>query len=195
MKFIYSFFIIFFIDSTFAGSDIPKQLTVSTGSISLNYSENSSTTTPYSGTASALPFAITYEYFPNLQRAYFVKAIGPLVASSSDRYFSGTIGTNFFFGKVASQATVKDLNFEMKILPKFRYYAGPSIGLGYFIYNTSTATKNDILFELGGHAGSIYTINSRWGLRGEVGFARGTGALVSATIIKINLGAIYTLPN
>ena len=187
--------------SAYAGSSIPGQLTISTGSISVSYSENdnivqdSSSTgvAPFSGTATALPLTLGYEYFPNLQRSYFFRATGPLMGSTPDRYFSGSGGVNFFFGKLASQATVRDLNFEMKLIPKLRYYAGPAIGVGYLVYNTTTAAKNDILFELGGQAGAIYTLNSKWSLKGELGFSRAIGALVSATVIKISLGATYTV--
>lgn len=195
---------IFFCQVLIADSKIPGQFTFSIGSISANYSENpdnltasdgttASATAAYSGTASAMPIAVTYEYFPNLQRAYFAKAMGPLLASTPDRYYSATFGINFYFGKVASMAVVRDTNFEMKLIPKLRYYAGPALGVGYLVYNTKSAIKNDLLFELGGQAGILYTINPAWSLSAEVGGARGIGALVSATIIKILLGASYNL--
>jgi hypothetical protein len=199
-------FLLTFSQVIWADSKIPGQLTFAIGSISANYSENpdqlkstdgttSTTTTPYAGTASAMPIALTYEYFPNLSRAYFGKIAGPLMASSPDRYFSATGGVNFYFGKVASLAVVSDMNFEMKLIPKLRYYAGPAIGVGYLVYNTKSATKNDLLFELGGQGGVIYTINPKWAFRGELGAARGIGVLVSATVIKILLGATYNLGN
>ena len=192
---------------SWADSKIPGQLTIALGSISANYSENpgnltstdgtSKTTasTPYSGTASSMPLALTYEYFPNLKRAYFGKVAGPLLASSPDRYFSATAGINFYFGKVATLAVVSDINFEMKLIPKLRYYAGPALGVGYLVYNTKSAIKNDLLFELGGQGGVIYTTNPKWAFRAELGAARGIGALVSSTIIKILLGVSYNLGN
>ena len=88
---------------------------------------------------------------------------------------------------------ISDTNFEMKLIPKLRYYAGPSVGFGYIVYNTKSAIKNDLLFELGGQAGVIYTLNPVWALRAELGASRGIGALVSSTIIKILLGASYTI--
>ena len=202
------FFIIilfFFSPSIFADSKIPGQFSFSIGSISANYAESATqssttgtsstatTTTPFSGTASSMPFAIGYEYFPNLQRAYFARVSGPLLGSTPDRYYSGTGGINFYFGKVASLAVVSDTTFEMKIIPKIRYYAGPSAGIGYIVYHTPDAIKNDLMFELGGQAGMLYTLNQKWSLRAEAGGARGIGALVSATIIKILIGASYNL--
>lgn len=202
---VYLLFTALFCQVSFADSKIPGQFTFAIGSISVNFTENpdkltaedtSSTTeasTPYAGTASAMPIAITYEYFPNLQRAYFIKAVGPLMASTPDRYYSATGGVNFYFGKVASSAIVSDMNFEMKLIPKLRYYAGPTVGLGYLVYNTKSATKNDTMFEIGGQGGVIYTLGPKWALRAELGAARGIGVLVSSTIIKILLGTSYTL--
>lgn len=189
-----------------ADSKIPGQLSFAIGSISANFSENpdklvatgsttAATTVAYAGTASAMPISMSYEYFPNLSRAYFGKIVGPLMASTPDRYFSATGGINFYFGKIASTAVVSDLNFQMKLIPKLRYYAGPSIGVGYLVYTTKSAIKNDLLFELGGQGGVIYTLNPKWALRAELGAARGIGALVSATAIKILLGTSYNLGN
>ena len=189
-----------------ADSKIPGQLSFAIGSISANFTENpdqlkstdgttSTTTTPYAGTASSMPIAMTFEYFPNLSRAYFGKIAGPLLASTPDRYFSATGGVNFYFGKVASTAVVSDMNFEMKLIPKLRYYAVPAIGVGYLVYNTKSATKNDLLFEIGGQGGVIYTLNPKWALRAELGAARGIGVLVSSTVIKILLGTSFNLGN
>jgi hypothetical protein len=198
------FLLVFFSQVVSADSKIPGQLSFALGSISANYTENpdqlkasdgttAAATTPYAGTASAMPVAITYEYFPNLKRAYFVKVVGPLMASTPDRYYSATLGVNYYFGKVATMAVVSDTNFEMKLIPKLRYFAGPAIGMGYIVYNTKSAIKNDIMFEIGGQGGVIYALGPQWALRAELGAARGIGALVSSTIIKILIGATYNL--
>lgn len=188
-----------------ANSSIPSQLNIHIGSISTNYAENEDTlkasdgsttatkTAPYTGTASSMPFAIAYEYFPSLTKSYFFRAAGPVMGSTPDRYYSGSVGMNFYFGQIASQTIVKDLNFEMKVMPKFRYYAGPALGLGYLVYNTKSATKTDILFELGGQGGVLYSLGPKWAISAELGAARAIGSLTSATVIKILIGTSYTL--
>jgi hypothetical protein len=190
-----------------AENTIPSVLTLSIGSISASIAENQDTTTasdgttsstttdPYSGKASSMPIDIAYEYFPNLKRSYFLRGTGPLLASTPDRYFSTMAGANFYFGQVGTLAIVKDFNFEMKVVPKLRYYIGPAIGIGYVVYNTVSATKNDILLEIGGQAGAVYTLNPKWGLRAEMGGSKATGVLISSTIIKILLGTTYNLGN
>jgi hypothetical protein len=188
----------------YANSTIPSQLSFCVGQVSSSFAENadkltatdgttSEPSTPYSGTASSMPLTISYEFFPNLKRSYFISGAGPILGSSPDRYYSAAFGINFYFGQVASQTVISDLNFEMKMIPKFRYYAGPAIGIGYLIYNTKSATKNDMLFEIGGQGGVLYSLNQKWGLKGEIGASRGIGALVSGTIIKIFLGTTYNL--
>jgi hypothetical protein len=187
-------------------SSIPGVISFSIGSISANLTENTdslvstdgttgATTAPYTGTASSIPLDIMYEYFPSIKRSYFVRGAGPLLASTPDRYFSALTGVNFYFGNVATNAVVKDFNFEMKLIPKLRYYAGPEIGIGYIVYNTKSAIKNDTLFEIGGQGGLVYTIKPKWGMRAELGVSRAKGVLISSTIIKILLGTTYNLGN
>lgn len=185
---------------TFAETKIPSLLSFSIGSFSGSFTENednlkstdgtssSTSSTPYSGTASSMPLEVGFEYFPVLTRSYFIKGAGPLMGSTPDRYFSITSGVNFYFAQVASEAKVRDFNFEMKLQPKFRYYAGPAIGIGYLVYNTKSATKNDLLFELGLQGGVIYSLSPKWSLKAEIGAARAVGVLVSSTLIKITLG-------
>lgn len=193
------------IPNAFSQSSIPPQVNFHIGSISVNYAENVDSLTPtdstaattksspYSGTASSMPFAIAYEYFPGLTRSYFVRAAGPLMASTPDRYYNASMGANFYFGQFASQAVIKDVGMQLKVMPKFRYFAGATLGLGYLVYNTKSATKNDILFELGAQGGILYSLGPKWSISAELGGARAIGSLTSATVIKILLGTSYTL--
>lgn len=197
-------FILLIQKEVFGDSKIPSQLSFTLGSISTNFTENpdklaptdgtsTSELTPYSGTASSMPLEIGYEFFPNLKCSYFIAGAGPILGTTPDRYYSGSFGVNFYFGQVASQTIISDFNFEMKMIPKLRYYAGPTVGIGYLIYNTKSATKNDIILEVGGQAGILYALNQKWGLKGEIGGSRAIGALVSGTVIKILLGTTYNL--
>lgn len=197
------FILIFISQSTFGETKIPPQLSISTGSYSATFSENpdelkstdgtnTTTSTPYSGTTTSLPLEFTYEMFSSLTKSYAIKASAPLVANATGRYFNLSGAMNFYFNSLASDVKVSDFNFQLSLKPKFRYYAAPSLGLAYLVYNTKSATKTDILFEIGGNVGTVYAISSRWGAKAEIGFARALGVLVSATVIKISLGTTYT---
>ena len=202
---ILSFLIIISSFEANASSSIPSLLNFHIGSIAINYNENpdslqatdnttgTNESTPFSGTSSSLPFVMSYEYFPGLTKSYFGRVAGPIMGTTPDRYYSASIGVNFYFGQIAAKTVIKDTNYEMLVLPKFRYYAGPAIGLGYLVYNTKSSIKNDILFELGGQAGVLYSLNPKWALSGEIGGARAIGSLTSATVIKILIGTSYTL--
>lgn len=183
---------------------LPAQFSFSIGSISTTYTEQqsqikatdgSTTTTeaPASGTAASMPLDVEFEYFTTLKRSYFIRAGGPVMASTPDRNFYITSGINFYFSSVGSPLYVADQRMEIKIAPKFRYYAGPHLGGAYLVYSTKSATKNDITVELGGQGGVIYSLSPKWGLRAEANISRGIGALVTSMTMKILLGGTYNL--
>lgn len=183
-------------------SEIPAQLSFSIGSISTSFAESESNltpsdgttttkTAPYSGASSSMPIDLNFEYFTTVTRSYFLQAGGPLMASTPDRLFYTSGGVNFYFSSIGAPTKVTDENLELKITPKFRYYAGPHIGVAYLVYNTKSQTKNDIMLDIGGQAGVIYSINKKWSLRGQAQFSRETGAIVTSTSIKILFGGVY----
>jgi hypothetical protein len=205
---LYSFLLLLwsFTFSSFAYADTgaPTQLSFSIGTISTNYAEaesnlqstdGTSTTKvePYSGTASSMPLDVSFEYYSKLTRSYFIRAGGPIMGSTPDRYFYSGLGMNFYFSSIGSALHAKDTRVDIWLVPKFRYYAGPGVGGAYLVYNTKSETKNDILLELGGQAGAIYTLSPKWGVKAELAIARGLGAIVSATSMKILLGSTYSL--
>ncbi len=190
--------------NAFGDAKLPAQLSFCIGSVSTNYSETASklvatdgttgtTVTPYSGTASSMPIDVEFEYFSNLKKSYFLKGGGPVMASTPDRYFYFATGINFYFSPIGSPTYVSDERIEIKLAPKFRYYAGPNIGASYLIYNTKSQIKNDMIVELGLQGGAIYSINSKWGVKAEGAFSRGIGALLSSMTMKILLGTTYNL--
>ncbi len=198
------FLLTMLIQSAFGDDKLPAQFSFSIGSISTTYTEQESqikpsdgttteTTAPASGTAASMPLDVEFEYFTTLKRSYFVRGGGPVMASTPDRTFYVTAGANFYFSSVGSPLYVSDQRMQLKMAPKFRYYAGPHLGGAYLVYNTKSATKNDVIIELGGQGGVIYSISPKWGLRAEANISRGIGALVSSMTMKILLGGTYNL--
>lgn len=189
----------------YADGKIAGQLSFSIGSISTSYTESESkikatnttttgtSTKASSGTVASMPLDVQFEYFSTLKRSVFARAGGPVMASTPGRYFYISTGMNFYFSSIGSPTYVSDQRVEMKLAPKFRYYAGPMIGASYLVYNTKSEIKNDVIVELGGQAGVIYSLNPKWGLRAEANISRGIGALLSSMTMKILLGTTYNL--
>lgn len=190
--------------NSYASSTSPSVINIQIGTISTNYNENkdnlkpsdssnTNKTSPYTGSASSMPLSISYEYFSNLNRAYFGRISGPIMGSTPDRYYSLAGGINFYFGHFGSKAIINDVGFKMKIQPKLRYYVGPHLGAGYLVFNTKSATKADVLFELGAQAGIHYALNEKWSLTSELGYSRAVGALTSANVMKILIGTSFSV--
>lgn len=198
------FLFLFLNFQSFASSAFPDQISFLTGNIGVTYAESESTlvstdgtpasdSSTYSSSATAMPLVVEYERFSTAKRSYFISGAGPLVASTPDRIFSVNSGAHFYLNKAGTIVNLSTDKLTYFSAPGFRYYIGPQIGLTYLIYNTLSQTKNDIILNLGGHAGGIYTYNPKWGIKGELAFSKGIGALVSTTTIQILIGATYTL--
>lgn len=175
-----------------------QQLTFSTGSIQTSFTEKdpgleNSTDELASGSASALPVDLSYEFTINEKASWFLRGIGPLIPSSSDNYLFGGVGVNFYFMSISSAAVFKDTEIELMIRPKWRYYWGLNAGVGNLSYTTETEQKNDTILEMGLHAGAIYSINKEWGLKAEGSFNRGIGTLTEVSTTKVLLGATMYL--
>lgn len=189
---------------SFADSPFPNQISFLTGNIGISYAESESPLVPtdgtpatessaYSNSATAMPLVVEYEHFASLKRSYFINGAGPLVASTPDRVFSISSGVNFYLNEAGTIVNLSSEKVSYFSAPKFRYYIGPALGATYLVYNTLSQTKNDIIFNLGGHIGGIYTYNPKWGFKGELDFFKGTGALVITTTIQILIGVTYSL--
>jgi hypothetical protein len=183
---------------------IPSVITFNTGMVISNFAESEdnlvttdgsagNTVPAYSGSASLIPIDIMYENFTSLNTSWFVRAMGPLISSTENNYFSVGGGLNYYIGPIGSKAVFKGKKMQLKIEPKLAYYFGGDLGVGYLIYNTISEKKGDALLEIGGHGGIIYPINEKWGMRGEVGLTRSIGTLVSATQIKALVGLTLNL--
>ena len=193
----------FFLESVFAEDEFPLQLSFTTGTTSTSFSETQSslkpsdgstatTEAPYSGSSSILPFDLALEYYVTPKRSYFVDGGGPLVASGTDRLFYVNAGMNFYLGQLGTPMKAVSDKLVLSVIPKVRYYLGIHAGTSYLIYSTKSQTKSDLIFGIGAHGGGIYSLNTRWGLKGEAGMTKGTGALVSSMTMKILLGVTYS---
>ncbi|MCO4793108.1 MAG: hypothetical protein KC493_05330 [Bacteriovoracaceae bacterium] len=184
-------------------NDFHPILNTSMGMVNISLTENTSTLTATDESvtveedaaaataASVISFEVNYEFKNYADKSYFAKAVVPLMTADGSGVFMGSIGANFYIGSLSSIFSFKDKGTQIYMIPKTRYYWGASTGVGYVVYNTISAKKSDIFFDLGIHGGMVYNFSRKWGMRGELGAGRGTGIATSSFGIKIFLGTSY----
>ena len=174
-------------------------LSFNVGMISHSVTENESTlvktddtvaeeedTEDSSATAvSTISFNLNWEFETREDKSFFVEAYVPMMTSGGAGVFLGGVGMNWYLNDLGSKYTYMLNGTELTIIPKFKYYWGASTGIGYVIYNTESAKKSDIFFDLGIHGGGVYGFSNTKGVKFEIGASRATG--VATTGIKMNL--------
>ena len=143
--------------------------------------------------ASVTVFEFNYDFFQTENRAFFFKGVVPLISSGGSSAFLGAAGANWFFNGAPSVFSYNNLGSTVYLIPKFRYYIGGSLGVGYLVYDTESAKKTDIYFDLGFHGGLMYNFGKRWGMRAEAGMGRGTGVTTNSMGMKVFVGSSYYL--
>ena len=189
--------------NTAQGTGFSPVLNTSFGMFDLGLTENSSTLSSTDTTVvvedsvatatnvAATSFEVNYEFVTYAKKSFFGRAIVPLVSPDGSGIFMGSIGANFYLNSMATVFSYNEKGTSITISPKFRYYWGGSTGIGYVIYNTVSAKKSDVFFDLGLHGGAVYNWKKGWGIRGEVGASRGTGVATSSFGIRYFVGAAY----
>lgn len=191
------------LDSARAESDYSKYISTSLGMVNVSFAESDTVlsssedddgaaTKPGSGSASIMSFDMSYHVPTSAKREWFARMIIPFQPSSGNALVYGGFGMNHFFNGQSSDVMSNDSEVDVRITPKFRYYAGGQVGFGYLIYVTESAKKTDILMELGAQAGTIYAWKERWGIKGELSIGRGVGTKVSTTSMRMIVGTTYT---
>lgn len=182
-----------------------RNMNFSFGMVSATINENQSSLTstdtdvdiaetePASTAASVISFEFNYEFMQKSKRSFFAKGIVPLLSTDGSGVFMGGGGVNFYLNPLSTVFSVSDLGSSVIIIPKYRYYWGAGAGVGYLVYNTESAKKSDVFFDISLHGGGVYNFNKKWGGRGELSFGRSTGSATTSTLMKIFFGASYYL--
>lgn len=170
----------------------------SMGMISHSVTENESTlvqtddsvqadeeaTAAAASSVSAISFNLNWEFKTEQKKSYFVEAYVPMMTTGGAGVFLGGVGMNWYLNDLGSKYTYVQNGTELTIIPTFKYYWGASTGVGYVVYNTESAKKSDVFFDLGIRGGGVYGFSSNKGIKLELGASRATG--VATTGIKIN---------
>lgn len=205
MKFYFSFFILFFTLNIQAKS-FHGVLTHNIGMVNLSLTENESTIeqtdTSVSVSApeeqastavSSTSFQLQWEFKNQAKKSYFLKGTVPLMSSGGTGVFLGGVGINFYLNPLGSKYSFNIGGSQMVIIPKFKYYWGLSTGLGYVVYNTESAQKSDVFFDLGLQGGAVYGLGKKWGVKSEIIASRATGVTTTGIKTAFLFGATYYL--
>jgi hypothetical protein len=191
--------------NAFANQRYSPTLSFSMGIVNVAVAENPSTLTstdpdievpatePEASAVSAMSFSATYEFAQTQKRSFHFQAIVPLMTADGSGVFQGSLGVNFYFSPLSSKFTVIEFGSQLIIKPKLRYYWGASTGVGYLVYNTESAKKSDVYFDLSLHGGGSYTFSNNWGGQAQISIGRSTGSATTSIATKIFIGATYFL--
>ncbi|MDD0854241.1 hypothetical protein HBN50_14100 [Halobacteriovorax sp. GB3] len=138
-----------------------------------------------SSAVSAISFQLNWEFKSEAKKSYFMTAAVPMMTTGGAGVFTGGVGMNWYLNDLGTKYTYLQNGTEMTIIPSFKYYWGASTGLGYVVYNTESAKKSDVFFDLGVHGGGVYSISDSKGIKAEIGVSRATGVATSG--IKFNI--------
>ncbi|OFZ14261.1 MAG: hypothetical protein A2X86_05280 [Bdellovibrionales bacterium GWA2_49_15] len=198
--------IAFIVPTAMATSNYHQVVTTSLGMVSVNITENASTLSAAAGstesntaseaqsaTASVISGDVTYEFLNYATKSYFIRAVAPLLSSDGAGFFLGGLGMNFYMNSLSSMFTFSDAGTSLTMNPTMRFYWGPSAGIGFVVYNTTTAKKSDLIFDIELHGGGVLNFKRDYGLRGEAGISRGTGVSSSTIGFKVFVGLSYYL--
>jgi hypothetical protein len=200
--------ILFFLGafSAHASQRYSPTLSFSMGIVNVAVAENPSTLTstdpdiaveeeeePGASAVSAMSFSTIYEFAQSQKRSFHVQAIVPLMTADGSGVFQGSLGVNFYYSPLSSKFSVIEFGSQLVIKPKLRYMWGASTGIGYLVYNTESAKKSDVYFDLSLHGGGSYTFSDNWGGQALISVGRSTGSATTSIATKIFIGATYFL--
>jgi len=197
------FFFLLSASASFATERFSPTLNFSFGMVNLSVTENQSTlvatdtdvnvpeTVAGVAAASVTSFELNYEFAQTQKRGFFGKAIVPLMSPDGSGVFQGNLGVNFYLNSLSTTFSVIEAGGQFRVKPKLRYYWGVSTGVGYLVYNTESAKKSDVFFDLSLHGGGGYTFSDRWGMRAELSVGRAVGSATTSIATKLLIGASY----
>ena len=183
-----------------AKESMPVELSASIGLVNVSYSESESKlagmtniSEAQSGRVSALSANFNYKIFPSYNSSWFLSGIVPFLSSSGDAFFSLGGGYEYYFSTLGNKTIVEDSGTSLKMSPKFHFFVGGELDIGYLVYTTEEAQKTDVLFEIGFTGGAVYAWKKDWAIRSQLSVAKGVGVATSTIGIKVFIGGTYYL--
>lgn len=176
-----------------------NQLGISLGFVTQSYSQQAaafdSDRELSSGSSSVVSGDLTYEFFGERQKSFFLRFTGSGIAGEVSKYYFLGVGQRYYFGADGTSANFKDKKVRIETNPLFRYYYGWDLGITSFIYETETDVRTDLGVEFGGHLGALYAADKTTSYKAELALKRGTGVETSSLNVAILFGVSYFTKN
>lgn len=188
----------FFTSSVFA-EKYSSEISVGLGMNNISFTETKSVVNdptrnsgPISGTASLLTADIRYKLFPSNKLDYFLRLTGPLFTDGANSYFGAHLGASYYFVNSGSKFKHNDEGNTLTFTPKLRIFAGIEVGTEYLIYAEEDVKKeNDLIVDIGIHAGASYNIFKDWSVMPSIHVARGAGAKTTTLNMQGVINFVY----
>lgn len=175
-----------------------NEVSLSLGMSSISFAENEKTiqgenvSEIVTGSVSAISMSVQYDFNNNMNYHDYISMVFPILPSSTGQFVDIVYGRDFYFNGIASTSSFRTDGTSISFKPNFRYYAGYALGAGYLVYNTETATKSDIIFEIGGKGGASYSVMENLDLKLDLFVLKGVGVVTSSMVTKVFIGAAFT---
>lgn len=182
-------------------ADLSDSFSISLGMVNVSFTESESTLASDdgeepeeagSGSSAVISLDLTYNRPLDEKKDVYGRIIVPFMTTTGSGLVLGSGGMNYYFSGLSSDIKTDDQDVKVRISPDMRYYVGGELGFGYLIYTTESAKKSDILLNIGGHGGLLYSFRDHWSVKGELGIGKGVGTKVSTTMMKVIFGVNYT---
>jgi len=176
-----------------------SEISVGLGMNNISFAETKSVVTdltrnsgPIEGTASLLTADIRYKLFPSNKLDYFIRLTGPLFSDGANSYFGAHVGASYYFVNSGSKFKHNDEGNTLTYTPKLRIFAGLEVGTEYLIYSEEDVKKeNDLIVDVGVHAGASYNLFKDWSIMPSLHVARGAGAKTTTLNMQGVINFVY----
>jgi len=166
------------------------QISAGAGMTMTSYSEGTGETQA-SGSSSTIGLNVGYEYFPGTGYSFVVGGSIPILGVSETSILMIGGAMNFYFMGLGTSGSFFGEDGAISFNPGMRLFAGPTINVGYLVYQTETAKKSDVLFDVGAHAGVVYNLSQSYGVKAYAAFGRGVGVVTSSINMRFGAEGVY----
>ena len=204
-KFIFSLSILFPLLG-FSKSGYVNEMAFSLGMVNNPVVENESTiettdltvVAPESSITEAIPvsnisLSMNYSFLIKKKSSLGAFVVVPLVVAEGTSFFMGGLRYRSFLYSLSSGFNYAQKGITFHIIPRLRYYVGGSFSGGYLIYNTESAKKSDVSFNLGLEGGLMYQWNQKYSIDINIAMVKRTGIITTGMGMNIFLGMGITI--